>query len=295
MKKRFSITKIVVTTSFAITAIALASLPYGVEAAGSSYVRTVTTTKKDIVVNTGDKVTTDAKVTTKGSASKKVTVASSDKTIASAKVGSPSSTGKSKITITGKRRGTAHIEVTSVGKSSKLKKITKKIKVIVTGTIADNHATIKSFLYKYCGRNSANHPYYGWKYKGNTYREVSNTSTGDLDLTSIIETGTTTTNIASFKLSSNGHSKYADITATLTIEKDGVSKFCQAHATINKSTYNKEKIKFVVDKKSDSLKDDTIQSVLNSGFKTSIPKWDQLVDEHMDFGLYGLGFKKLYK
>ena len=100
------------------------------DAASKSYVKSLTLSKTSVSLKANKTLTVKAAVKVKGSASKYVTVKSSNTSVATVTVGKPSS-GVSKITIKGKSKGTATITVTTKGKNSKKSKISKKIKVTV--------------------------------------------------------------------------------------------------------------------------------------------------------------------
>lgn len=100
-------------------------------AAKSKYVKSMKVSKTSVTVNVGKSKTLKAIVTVKGKASKKFTAKSTNPKVAAVKV-----TGSS-IKITGKKKGTTTIRVTTKGNNRANKKITRKIKVTV------RNATVK--------------------------------------------------------------------------------------------------------------------------------------------------------
>ena len=114
--------------------------PVDVSAAPAKYVKSLklSKTKVTVAASKTTKVTATVKVNKK-TANKKVTAKSSKPSVATVKVGKVSgkkTTGKTKITITGKSAGTAKITVTTKAKNKKNKKIKKTITVTVTAPAA---------------------------------------------------------------------------------------------------------------------------------------------------------------
>ena len=109
--------------------------PVDVSAAPAKYVKSLKLSKTKVSVDVSKTTTVTATVkVNKKTANKKVTAKSSNTSVATVKVGKASgkkTTGKTKITITAKKAGTAKITVTTKGKNKKNKKIKKTFNVTV--------------------------------------------------------------------------------------------------------------------------------------------------------------------
>ena len=114
----------------AFVAMVVSINPIVSDAAAKKYVKSLSV-KSSVSVQVGKSASVNATVKVQGKASKYVKVSTSKKSVATVSVGKPNKKGVSKITIKGKKAGSAVITVKTKDKNKKKKVITKKIKVTV--------------------------------------------------------------------------------------------------------------------------------------------------------------------
>ena len=119
------------TFSFIVMVALLVTSNIPIEAAAKKYVKGLTIAKTSVKLEEGKSIKVNATVKTVGSAKKTISVKTSSSAVAKVKAGKTSKKGITPIRITAKKSGKATITVTTVGKNSKKKKISKTIKVTV--------------------------------------------------------------------------------------------------------------------------------------------------------------------
>lgn len=118
---------LVLTLVMAITIIT----PVPAAEAASKYVTSLSLSSTAKTIYVGKTTTVKATVKVSGGANKAITATSTKSTVATVKKGTTSSKGVTKLTITGKKAGTAYINVSTYAKNKSGKKLTKKVKVTV--------------------------------------------------------------------------------------------------------------------------------------------------------------------